>query len=69
MAEHEFLVTVRVDDWPEAVPDDGFGSRTEQDYAAVALRAASLPEAHRLDLWGDIEKASADIIDVMSVGG
>jgi hypothetical protein len=57
MADHQFIVTVHISGW---APLDG---RSEQDYARTALWVADLPEARRLDGYGDLS-AEADITGV-----
>lgn len=48
MSDHNFEVTVRVEDWLEG------DSRDPAEYAAAALRCASLPDASRLDGYADL---------------
>ena len=62
MADHTFLVTVDVSDWP-AGPDE-YG-RDEVDYAKAALCTASLTPSRNLDGFADIEDADAYIMDVV----
>jgi len=60
MAEHTFLVTVEVDDWPDADPEY---HRTEAQYARAAINTASLRDAEHLDGFADL-KADAWITEV-----
>ena len=59
MSEHQFLVTVTVDDWPENPGLD----RTAAMYAQDALLTAGLPDARVLDGFADLT-AAADVSDV-----
>jgi len=59
----EFVVSVKVEDWPEG--DDEYG-RKAKDYAQMALASAGLRDAKVLDGFADLP-ATAMIDDVMEL--
>lgn len=52
MSEHQFIVTVSVDDG--VIPENDEYNRTPRDFAYSALWAASLREAAHLDGFADL---------------
>lgn len=62
MSEHQFIVTVSVDD--DMIPADDEYNRTPQDFAEAALWAASLRDAAHLDGFADLKgEAHIDYVE------
>jgi hypothetical protein len=61
MSDHQFLVTVTVENWA-----DNDAGVTEQDYASAALGVVSLPDARHLEGFADLD-AEADVTGIQAM--